>query len=94
MQLGAGIFAAASVTLAWNQGVNDASFLFILVVSGLAVGGLVGFILGTLLSKRSPVELSRYSPARGTVAVRFRNPEYGSRLLAAMRAQGRRSEPV
>lgn len=94
MQLGAGISAAAAVTLAWNQGVNDSSFLLVLVVAGLAVGGFLGFILGTLLSKRSPVALSRYSPVRGTVAVRFRNSEYGSRMLAAMRGQTRRSETV
>lgn len=94
MQLGAGILAAASVAFAWNQGANDASFLLVLVVAGLALGGLVGFILGALLSRRSPVELARYSPARGTVSVRFRNPEYGLRVLAAMRAQARRSERV
>ena len=53
----------------------------------LAVGGLLGFILGTLLSKRLPAELSRYSPGRGTLALRFRHPEYAARVLAAMRAQ-------
>jgi hypothetical protein len=94
MQAGAGIFAAGSAALAFIQGVNDASFLAVLVVTGLAVGGLVGFILGTMLSKRLPVELGRYSPARGTVALRFRNPEYGSSVLTAVRALARRSEPV
>jgi hypothetical protein len=92
MQLGAGVFAALSVLLVWSQGGNAPSFLLVIGIAALAVGGLAGFILGTLLSKRLPAELARYSPARGTVALRFRHPEYAVRILAAMRARSQQGE--
>jgi hypothetical protein len=87
MQAGAFIFCGLATLLALGQGWRDVSLLLVIGLVALAVGGLLGFILGTLLSKQLPAELSRYSPGRGTLALRFRHPEYAARVLAAMRAQ-------
>jgi hypothetical protein len=40
---------------------------------------------GTALAYDPPVLLRHYSPSRGTVALRFHNPEYASLMLAAMK---------
>jgi hypothetical protein len=87
MQAGAFIFCGLATLLALGQGWRDVSLMLVIGMVALAVGGLLGFILGALLSKRLPAELSRYSPGRGTLALRFRHPEYAARVLAAMRAQ-------
>lgn len=86
MQAGAFLSCGMATLLAWSQGWGDASLLLIVAVAALAVGGLAGFLLGTLLSKRLPAQLGRYSPSHGTLALRFRHPDYGARVLAAMRA--------
>jgi hypothetical protein len=86
MRTGAFLTCGLATILAFREGWRDGSLLFVVGLGALAVGGIAGFILGTLLSKRLPAELSRYSPSRGTLALRFRHPEYAARLLAAMRA--------
>jgi hypothetical protein len=72
------------------QGGADAATIFALGLGCAAVGGIVGFLLGTSASRRPPAELCRYSPSRGTVAVRFRNPEYTTLVLETMQAKARR----
>lgn len=91
MQVGAILFTALAMLLAWSQGWGDVSLLLVVGLAALAVGGLTGFLLGTLLSKRLPAELGRYSPSQGTLAMRFHHPEYAARVLAAMRTQTERS---
>ncbi len=92
MLMGACLCGGVAMLLALNEGRNEASLLLVIGLAALAVGGIGGFILGTLLSKQLPAELGRYSPMRGTLALRFRNPEYAARVLAAMRAQTRPKE--
>jgi hypothetical protein len=56
--------------------------LIVLALPGALFARLVG---GALAEKRSsPVELERYSPRNGTVAIRFRRPGYADRVVAAM----------
>jgi hypothetical protein len=92
MRTGAFLACGLATLLALSEGWRDGSLLFVVGLGALAVGGLAGFILGTLMSKRFPAELCRYSPSRGTLALRFRHPEYAARVLAAMRAP--RREPL
>jgi hypothetical protein len=94
MQIGAFLCCGLAIALGLSQGWKDASLLFVLGLVALAVGGLMGFILGTLSSKRLPAQVSRYTPGRGTVALRFRHPEYARGVLAAMRARTQPSEPA
>jgi hypothetical protein len=54
-----------------------------------AVGGILGFLAGTSAARRPPAELCRYSPSRGTVAVRFRNPDYTALVLETMQVRAR-----
>ncbi len=89
MRTGAVLACGAATLLALSEGWGDGSLLFVVGVGALAVGGIAGFILGTLLSKRLPAELHGYSPSRGTLALRFRHPEYAARVLAAMRTPQR-----
>lgn len=86
MQMGALVFCGLALLLAWSEGWQDGSLLLVIGLAALAVGGLCGFLLGTLASRRLPAELSNYSPARGTLSLRFRHPEYAASVLAAMRA--------
>ena len=92
MRTGAFLTCGLATLLALSEGWRDGSLLVVIGLGALAVGGISGFILGTLLSKRLPAELSRYSPSRGTLALRFRHPEYAARVLAAMRSPQR--EPL
>lgn len=87
MQMGASLFFGLTLLLHWIVGLQAGSVLLVISVAALAVGGLVGFIFGTLVSRRLPAELSGYSPSRGTLSLRFRHPEYAAGVLAAMRAQ-------
>ena len=87
MQAGAFIFCALALLLAWSQGLQDRSVLLVIALATLSVGGLGGFLIGTLASKQLPAELRGYSPSRGTLSLRFRHPEYAAGVLAAMRAQ-------
>src|SRR5262249_54431096 len=49
----------------------------------LAVGGLAGLMTGLLLSLRLPVRFRRYAPVKGTLEVRFDNPEVAAGFLAS-----------
>jgi len=85
----AGIGFAAGVVLAARAG-DPAAFaalpLFFAVFSGV-----VSLSFGWLIAKGSaqratmPVELERYRPSKGTVAIRFRNPAYALQVLEATR---------
>jgi hypothetical protein len=57
----------------------------LLSIAALAGGGLGGFLLGTLAYRKLPVQLRGYFPSRGTVSMRFVNPEYLSLVLDAMK---------
>jgi hypothetical protein len=94
MQTGALLFCGLGPLLALSVGQRELSSLLLIAVVALAVGGLVGFILGTLLSKQPPVQLRRYRPAHGTLALRFRRPEYAARVLAFMRAETAGERPA
>ncbi len=87
MRIGTLVFGGLGALLVWNEGWREASLLLVIGLAFLAVGGIAGFIVGSSLSKQLPAELSRYSPGRGTLALRFRNPDYAARLLTAMREQ-------
>ena len=50
-----------------------------------AAGGLLGFAVGHALSSRPPVQVRGYVPTRGTVRLRFRNPEYAALVVDLMR---------
>jgi hypothetical protein len=88
--LGAFFVGTLTVSLAWSAQKREPSLLVVIGVIALAVGGLGGFILGTLASKRLPAEVGGYSPSRGTLRLRFRHPEYAAWVLDAMRAQTQR----
>jgi hypothetical protein len=94
MRTGALLFCGLAALLALSEGWRDASLLFVAGLAALAVGGLAGFLVGTLVTKQLPAELSRYSPARGTLALRFRHAEYTVRVLAAMRAETMGERPA
>ncbi len=93
MQMGAFLFCGLALLMAWSEGWQDRSLLLVVGLAALAVGGLGGFLFGTLASRRLPAELSGYSPSRGTLSLRFRQPEYAADVLAAMRAQPRTDNP-
>jgi hypothetical protein len=63
----------------------DRGLILPLAVGGAAIGGILGFIVGTLATGRPPAELARYSPSRGTVALRFRDAAYAGLVLDVMR---------
>ena len=92
IQVGAFLLCGLAILLALSQGWKDVSLLFVIGLVALAVGGISGFILGTLASKQLPAELSRYSPGRGTVSLRFRHSEYAAGVLTAMRARTQRND--
>lgn len=87
MQVGSLLFCGLGLLLAWNEGWQDRALLGVVAIAALAVGGLIGFLCGTFAARRLPAELSRYSPSRGTLRLRFRHPEYAAQVLAAMRTQ-------
>jgi hypothetical protein len=51
-------------------------------------GALIAYVLARMAGKRrlAPVRVERYSPAQGTVAIRFRRPGYAEQVLAATTA--------
>jgi hypothetical protein len=69
------------VILLWLRSpIAIACFLFPLAVLGIGLG---------VASRKTlpPVELERYSPTQGTIAIRFRWRDYGERLVAYLQAQ-------
>jgi hypothetical protein len=67
---------------------REPAVLFACIPLGI-IGGLVGLLIGRTRGKRAsrPVELERYSPSKGTIAVRFRWRAYGERLVAFLEAK-------
>ena len=74
-----------------ERGGLDFNTLAVLALGGLAAGGIVGFLVGTFAGRQLPVQVRRYDPARGTLSLRFRNPDYAAQVLDAMRTQARQS---
>jgi hypothetical protein len=83
-----GSLFALGVSLAyvWQEGLRRVDLIGFLAAVSLAVGALLGFLVGTAASRRPAAELKNYSPSRGFVSARFRNPEYASQILALVRA--------
>jgi hypothetical protein len=90
LRLGALAALSTGMLLALGRGVQDTTAAVVLGVGALAAGGLGGFLLGTLLARRLPAEVSRYSPGSGTLRIRFRNPDYTSLVLQAMQQRARK----
>jgi hypothetical protein len=57
---------------------------------GLFAGTMIGSLLGVTLTRRLPVRFRHYSPSRGTVSVRFSNPEIAARVIEELREKARR----
>jgi hypothetical protein len=64
--------------------------LIVAIVGGLAIGGLIGYILGGLFSFRPPVRLKRFSPTSGMVSLRCRNSAYTALVIDKIHAHARR----
>ena len=67
---------------------GQATVLFVFPFLGFLCG-LIGVTIGQVIGRRhaAPVQLERYSPSEGTIAIRFYWPDYGERLLAYMELQ-------
>jgi hypothetical protein len=85
MAVGAAAAVSVTVALAALARVNDWRSLLYLGLGAGAAGALAGYLVGVPLGRRLPAELRGYSPARGTLWVRFRNPEYGAAVWRLMR---------
>jgi hypothetical protein len=72
--------------MVWLGGGVALLSLILLLPIGLLLGGWLGTEIGR--QRSTPVELERYAPAEGTVALRFRKPEYGELLLELAQAEG------
>jgi hypothetical protein len=84
--IGAVLSCAIAVPLLLARGINHPSTVIVVALGALTGGGLVGFLIGTSSARDLPVKLRRYSPSRGTMSLRFRNPAYAARLLEAIRS--------
>jgi hypothetical protein len=84
MRLGGALLAGVVVVYGLVE--NDFGGLGILILGAAAAGAIAGFIMGTWLATRLPVAFRNYSPARGTVSMRFREPEHASWFMEALRA--------
>jgi hypothetical protein len=84
--LGVGLpfVGSAALALALQEAVFLLAFIPVEVI-----GGLIGLAIGGTVGKRKtpPVHLERYQPAQGTIAIRFRWPEYGERLVAFLQTR-------
>jgi hypothetical protein len=85
LRLGALLGAGAAALYALARGAGDVGTLLLFGLAGVAAGGIVGFVAGTSLARELPVQVRGYSPAHGTLSIRFRNPAYTARVLEAMR---------
>jgi hypothetical protein len=66
----------------WGNGLSTFAALGI-----ASAGALVGFMIGSALAFRPPVQVGGYSATSGTVRLRFRNPDYAAAVIALMREQ-------
>ena len=84
--LGATGAMLATIPLARSNRLDDARSLILVALAAVSAGGLVGFLLGVTLARRLPVQVRGYSPVRGTLAIRFRQPGYAELVREAMRS--------
>jgi hypothetical protein len=93
--LGVGLGIVLLAVLALWAATNNVAVLWTLIPLGL-FGALAGLSIGQIVGQRSaaPVKLQRYSPTKGTIAIRFRWPEYGERVLAFMEIQEASAGPA
>jgi hypothetical protein len=82
--IGSTLFAVALgvAGLAYGLAVSE---VFVLVLGGVAVGGVLGLILGGKIGQSRPIQFRRYAPSTGALQIRFRNPEYLPLVIEAMR---------
>jgi hypothetical protein len=78
--LGATGAMLAAIPLARSNQLDDARSLILVVLTAVSAGGLAGFLVGTALSRRPPVQVCDYSPSRGTLRIRFRQPGYAEKV--------------
>lgn len=85
MPVGALVAVVFTTFLAWWGQIRDWQALLILGLGVGAAGALAGFLFGAAFGRQLPVELRRFSPTHGTVAIRFRNGRYGADVWELMR---------
>jgi hypothetical protein len=85
--LGAGLVLGGGVPVgvALARGGASPGLLLVLALLGMALGGVLGIQTGIGVARRLPVQVRNYAPARGTVSIRFDNPDYAAQVLQAMR---------
>jgi hypothetical protein len=93
LSTGAALLLGVSLLGAWGEGIHDLNVLFLLALLSLTVGGIAGFLIGTTLGRRLPVQFRGYSLGTGRVSLRFRNPNYLSLVLDAMRDPAKGAAP-
>jgi hypothetical protein len=88
--VGALLGLAIALVLTLQDGGNGRDLLFAYGLFGVSAGGIVGFLIGAGLARRSdPVHLRRFSPSRGTVSIHFANADYAEQVLDLMRKEDR-----
>jgi len=87
---GGGVVAAALIALVrGDAGLFPALAIFFSVSAGV-VNSLFGWFLAKAAARKAspPVQVEHYLPQKGTIALRFRHPEYAEQLLQAMQLAG------
>jgi hypothetical protein len=82
---GAVVGALVSVALALVQGERSIASLAFVALAGVAIGSLVGFLLGSAWTRPLPIRFRHFRPDRGTLQMRFRDPHYADLFLAGTR---------
>jgi membrane protein YqaA with SNARE-associated domain len=83
LNYGVMVGAVALLGLAMAQGEREAVMLAFACLAGAAFGGLVGFLLGSGVTRPLPIQVRRYRPDAGTLQIRFQDPHYADLVLAA-----------
>jgi hypothetical protein len=78
------------LAVAWLLAQQQGQLIVPALLGGLAIGGLVGYVIGGLLGFRPPVQLKRFSPAGGMVSLRCRDSAYTALVLDRIRSRARR----
>lgn len=74
----------AAIPLARSNQLNDRRPLILVSLAAISAGGLAGFLTGSALAHRLPVQVRDYSPSRGTLAIRFRQRGYVEKVCETM----------